>query len=63
MWTELMEGTSSVCSVICWVALTFLFIYLAVIGVCLIAMFCEDATQKRQKKKQAVLRPLARTWN
>ena len=63
MWTELMQGTSSVCSVICWTALAFLFIYLAVIGICLIAMFYDDAAQKRHKKKQAVLRRLARTWN
>jgi hypothetical protein len=57
MWTELIRGTSSFCSTVCWVALIFMFLCLTVTGVCLLTMFCEEAAQRKHTKRQGILRP------
>lgn len=60
IWTDVVGWTSNLCSTVCWIALTFVFLYVAVTGICLFAMFCEEA-RKKHLPKPSILRPVPKT--
>jgi len=52
MLTELIQGASSSCSAVCWIALAFAFLSLTAIGICFAAMFRSEAEQRKHAKRQ-----------
>ena len=51
MLTELIQGASSSCSVVCWIALAFTFLSLTAIAVCFAAVFRSEAAQRKHAKR------------
>ena len=58
MLDGIIQGTSNVCSTVCWIALIFTFLCLLLTGVCLVAMFYEEAAQETHPNGDAILTPL-----
>ena len=60
-WTEAVRWACNLCSIVCWMALAFVFLCLGATGICLFAIFWEEVAQKRHAKKQVALGPVPKT--